>query len=84
MMALSHAHDGGTGRHPTYIDRQIKSYATGRRAWLFAYDAAGAQASANLYSLVRRGSRSAYAAAMQIADMNVYGRVGRNGCRCGR
>jgi hypothetical protein len=24
----------------------------GRRAWLFAYDAAGAQASANLYSLV--------------------------------
>ena len=35
-----------------YIERQIKSYATGRRAWLFAYDAAGAQASANLYSLV--------------------------------
>src|SRR5258708_11161917 len=34
-----------------YIERQIKSYATGRRAWLFAYDAAGAQASANLYSL---------------------------------
>src|SRR5258707_15793422 len=35
-----------------YIQRQIKSYATGRRAWLFAYDAAGAQAGANLYSLV--------------------------------
>jgi transposase len=35
-----------------YIERQIKSYATGRRAWLFVYDAAGAQASANLYSLV--------------------------------
>src|SRR5258707_13081147 len=35
-----------------YIERQINSYATGRRAWLFAYDAAGAQASANLYSLV--------------------------------
>jgi transposase len=35
-----------------YVERQIKSYATGRRAWLFAYDAAGAQASANLYSLV--------------------------------
>jgi transposase len=35
-----------------YIERQIKSYATGRKAWLFAYDAAGAQASANLYSLV--------------------------------
>lgn len=35
-----------------YVERQIKSYATGRKAWLFAYDAAGAQASANLYSLV--------------------------------
>lgn len=35
-----------------YIERQIKHYATGRKAWLFAYDAAGAQASANLYSLV--------------------------------
>lgn len=35
-----------------YVERQIKSYATGRRAWLFAYDAPGAQASANLYSLV--------------------------------
>jgi transposase len=35
-----------------YVERQIKSYATGRKVWLFAYDAAGAQASANLYSLV--------------------------------
>ena len=35
-----------------YVERQIKHYATGRRAWLFAYDAAGAQASANLHSLV--------------------------------
>jgi transposase len=35
-----------------YVERQIKSYATGRKAWLFAYDATGAQASANLYSLV--------------------------------
>lgn len=35
-----------------YIERQIKHYATGRRAWLFSYDALGAQASANLYSLV--------------------------------
>jgi transposase len=35
-----------------YIERQIKHYATGRRSWLFAYDAVGAQASANLYSLV--------------------------------
>ena len=35
-----------------YIERQIKHYATGRKGWLFAYDAVGAQASANLYSLV--------------------------------
>lgn len=35
-----------------YIERQIKHYATGRKAWLFSYDAAGARASANLYSLV--------------------------------
>ena len=35
-----------------YSEQQIKSYATGRKAWLFAYDAAGAQASANLFSLV--------------------------------
>jgi transposase len=35
-----------------YIERQIKSYATGRKAWLFAYHADGAQASANLFSLV--------------------------------
>lgn len=35
-----------------YIERQIKHYATGRKAWLFSYDAIGAQASANLYSLV--------------------------------
>ena len=35
-----------------YIERQIKHYATGRRAWLFTYNAVGAQASANLYTLV--------------------------------
>jgi transposase len=35
-----------------YIERQIKHYATGRKAWLFSYDAVGAQASANLFSLV--------------------------------
>jgi len=35
-----------------YVERQIKHYATGRKGWLFAYDAVGAQASANLYSLV--------------------------------
>jgi hypothetical protein len=35
-----------------YIERQIKHYATGRKSWLFSYNAAGAQASANLFSLV--------------------------------
>jgi transposase len=35
-----------------YIERQIKHYATGRKSWLFSYDAGGAQASANLFSLV--------------------------------
>jgi hypothetical protein len=40
------------GTHNNYIERQIEHYATGRRAWLFSCDAVGAQASANLYSLV--------------------------------
>ena len=35
-----------------YIERQIKHYAIGRKAWLFSYDAVGAQASSNLFSLV--------------------------------
>ena len=35
-----------------YIERQIKHYATGRKSWMFCYDALGAQASANLFSLV--------------------------------
>ena len=35
-----------------YIEQQIKHYATGRKAWLFSYDAGSAQASANLFSLV--------------------------------
>lgn len=35
-----------------YTEQQIKQFAIGRRAWLFAYDKVGAQASANLYSLV--------------------------------
>jgi hypothetical protein len=35
-----------------YTEQQIKQYAIGRKAWLFAYDKVGAQASANLYSLV--------------------------------
>jgi hypothetical protein len=35
-----------------YTEQQVKQFAIGRRAWLFAYDKVGAQASANLYSLV--------------------------------
>ncbi len=49
---MRHLEHGEIPVDNNYIERQIKSYATGRRAWLFAYDAAGAQASANLYSLV--------------------------------
>ncbi len=35
-----------------YTEQQIKHFATGRKAWLFSYDADSAQASANLFSLV--------------------------------
>jgi transposase len=35
-----------------YSEQQIKHFATGRKAWLFSYDASSAQASANLFSLV--------------------------------
>ncbi len=50
---VRHLDQPGLPADNNYIERQIKkSYATGRRAWLFAYDAARAQATANLYSLV--------------------------------
>jgi len=35
-----------------YSEQQIKHFATGRKSWLFSYDASSAQASANLFSLV--------------------------------
>jgi transposase len=35
-----------------FVERQIKQYALGRKLWMFCYDKVGAQASANLYSLV--------------------------------
>ena len=35
-----------------YSEQQIKHFATGRKAWLFSYDASSAQASANLFSMV--------------------------------
>jgi transposase len=38
--------------HNNYAEQQIKQYAVGRKAWLFSHDKLGAQASANLFSLV--------------------------------
>jgi transposase len=38
--------------HNNFAERQNKQYALGRKAWLFVYDKVGAQASANLLSLV--------------------------------
>jgi hypothetical protein len=35
-----------------FVERQIKQYALGRTLWMFVYDKVGAQASANLFSLV--------------------------------
>lgn len=35
-----------------YLENQIRPFAQGRRAWLFAQNPYGAKASANLYSLV--------------------------------
>ncbi len=35
-----------------HSEQQIKHFATGRKSWLFSYDAGSAQASANLFSLV--------------------------------
>ena len=35
-----------------YLENQIRPFAQGRRAWLFAQNPYGARASANLYSLV--------------------------------
>jgi hypothetical protein len=38
--------------HNNFVERQIKQYALGRKLWMFCYDRVGAQASANLFSLV--------------------------------
>lgn len=38
--------------HNNFAEQQIKHYATGRKNWYFCYDKVGAQASANLFSLV--------------------------------
>ena len=61
---LRERHDGNLQQHMSgfnrpeiavdnnYSEQQIKHFATGRKAWLFSYDAGSAQASANLFSLV--------------------------------
>jgi transposase len=41
-----------TKGYNNYSEQQIKHFATGRKSWLFSYDASSAQASANLFSLV--------------------------------
>ena len=38
--------------HNNFVERRIKQYALGRNLWKFCYDKVGAQASANLFSLV--------------------------------
>jgi len=38
--------------HNNFVERQIKQYALGRKSWMFCYDKVGAQASANMFSLV--------------------------------
>jgi transposase len=38
--------------HNNFVERQIKQYALGRKLLMFCYDKVGAQASANLFSLV--------------------------------
>lgn len=38
--------------HNNYVEQQIKQFAVGRKAWLYCHDKVGAQASANLFSLV--------------------------------
>jgi transposase len=38
--------------HNNFAEQQIKHYATGRKNWYFCYDKVGAQASANLFSMV--------------------------------
>ena len=38
--------------HNNFVERQIKQYAMTRKAWLFCHDKVGAEASANLFTLV--------------------------------
>jgi hypothetical protein len=49
---VRHLEHGDVPAHNNFAERQIKQYALGRKAWLFVYDKFGAQASANLFTLV--------------------------------
>lgn len=50
---IRHLDHGDMPVDNNYIEQQIKQYAIGRKAWLYSYDKVGAEASANLYSLVQ-------------------------------
>jgi transposase len=47
-----HLEHGDVPAHNNFAERQMKQYALGRKAWLFVHDKVGAQASANLFTLV--------------------------------
>lgn len=49
---IRHLEHGDVPAHNNFVERQIKQYALGRKAWLFVHDKVGAQASANLFTLV--------------------------------
>lgn len=54
-----------------YAEQQIKQYVIGRKAWLFNHDKVGAEASANLYSLVqtaRANGLNTYAYLVHLFD----------------
>jgi transposase len=47
-----HLEHGDVPAHNNFAERQMKQYALGRKAWLFVHNKVGAQASANLFTLV--------------------------------
>jgi hypothetical protein len=38
--------------HDNFVERQIKQYALAKKVWIFRYDNFGAEANANLFTLV--------------------------------
>jgi hypothetical protein len=63
--------------HNNFVERQIKQYALGRRLWMFCYDKVGAQASANLFSLVMTGA-SQCGRAVRVSERGIRAVTGRN------